>query len=761
MEKSSSTDIKTIEFNFAQALEQSPINVDDLLKELDTAYDVKSYSADKLANSLQDKLIETKDVDGLIKLLAMRSMRGGDTPAFGAPIPEILFKACNDRNFVKLVTAAKFGSTRASESFRRLGVLRSFQVGATYFDKTWGLGEVRRVDLFNSKVYLNFPTKANHSMSFEYAAETLRVVPDGHLLQIAHRDAETVAAMVKNRPGDIIKTAVMSFGPSTISRLENLLDSYGIVRREDWKRFWTSARRALTDDPLVNVPAKRSDPITIRDSVLLYDDKWFREFKTKRNIPEIFETLSVYENAKDKPEVTPFSREVLTNRLTFAIEGAFLYPPPMFTRLVLMAQRLNVTTPRDELVEKILEDDRFMRAGDKLPVAEAGEMIHFITETRPEAVSVLLANLPRMNYTLMKQTIDVLASKEEFLKPLQDCLGGLLASTSTPATLVVWALRDSKWEKDIPSNTTEQERVDFQKTGILKGWGLPSLYEILEHGIAVCEDHGATGETLRMQHTIKTLFAKDLLRADAKVQAAPAPIPFSCWFAKAFALLTPLQQEALFMRLQTNASIGEPKIQRALVKCMISINGALADKKLSTSQKVATVITHYTSWRTLRARQEEFRRLVEVDIPQNTKDIEFARGYGDLRENFEYQSAKDQQRILLARREEWGAGLEKMRGASFDNVRDYSVIAVGTQVTLQKADGSRLVYSILGEWDNDEELGILSCMSRLAKTVEGHKVGDVVSIPAVVGEEEVTIQAIEPLSQAVRDWIGQPFAESI
>lgn len=725
MEDSNSADIKTLEFNFNEALKQAPVDCDALLKDLDTAHEIKSYTADKMASALQEELTKAKDIDGLLKVLAKKAAWNADAVTFGAPIPQVIRKATQDRTLLKFVDNAKFGKVKPSESFRRLAVLRSLKAGATFFDKTWGLGEVKHVDAFNSKVYIDFPSKPGHAMSFEYAAETLKSIPASHILSIAHDDPAALEAMVAKQPGELVKTAIASFGPSTIIRLQALLNTYGIVKEADWKGFWARARKALSEDPLVNIPAKRSDPITIRSTALLYDDGWFRELKKIKNIPELFDTISVYEHATNKPEVSPFALEVLSDRLMFAINGAFLYPPPMFTRLVLMAQRLKITTPREELVEVLLDDERFLHAGDKLSVGEAGEMIAFIVDTRPEAVGLLLEHLPDMNYSLLKQTLGVLREKSEFIRPLQDRVRELLSSTSAPAPLVVWALRDNKWDD-------------------LADWKLPSLYELMEHAIAICEDQAAAGEQLHMQHYIRDLYAK-----------------VESWFETAFGSLSALQQEALFMRLQSNAAVAEPKLQRALVKKMSELNPKLVGKKLSSAPKAEAPELHYTSWHSLRQRLEQFRQLVEVEIPKNTQDIAFARGYGDLRENFEYQSAKDQQRILLARREEWSVELEKMHGASFyDTVTDFSVVAPGTEVTLEKADGSTLTYSILGEWDSDEGLGILPSRSRLAKIFDGRKVGDTVAIPTVVGEENVVVKAIAPLSAAVREWIGQPIAEN-
>ena len=805
MDESLSEDIKTIEFNFNQKLGQSPLDCDTLLKELDRAHGVKTYNAEKMATALQEKLVANKDIDGLIKVLAKKAEWNGDAPMFGQPLPQVFRKATSDRAFLRLVDSAKFGKVKPSESLRRLSVLRSLDVGRTYFDKTWGLGEVTRVDSFNSRVFIDFPNHPGHAMSFEYAAETLKIVPTGHLLAIAHRDPKGMAEKVAEKPGEVVRTAIESFGPSTVSRLQTLLLKYGIVpasitkieqktvtrldenkkpaldangkeikdvvdnevKVDGWKDFWSRARKALATDKLVNIPAKRSDPITIRKTELKYDDDWFRDLKAMRSIPELFETISAYEHATSKPEVTPYAREVLTNRLMFAIKGAFLFPPPMFTRLVLMAQRLNIATPRDELVEALLDDDRFLMAGDKLSVGEAGEMVKFIVDARPEAVGTLLEHLPDMGYALLKQTMSVLRQIPDFLIPLQDRTRELLSSTSAPYTLVVWALRENKWED-------------------LKDWKLPSLYELLDHAIAICEDQAAAGEQLQMKHYIRDLFLRDYIKAEArkaaqkagnkgeakaadkgeakatdKDEAKAAKSP--AWFEASFKQLEPLQQEALFMRLQSNAAVAEPRFQRELVKTMTAINGELASKKISTAApKAKAPEIHYSSWRSYSQRQEELRHLIQVEIPENTAAIAAAKSYGDLRENSEYQYAKDMERILNARREKWQLELEKMHGTSFTDIPiSYTEVGMGTTVTLRKADGTTISYAILGEWDSDEAMGILSCLSKLGMLFIGKKVGDKVEIPTVTGgTEEVVVQEISPLSPAILEWAGQPIAEN-
>jgi transcription elongation GreA/GreB family factor len=75
---------------------------------------------------------------------------------------------------------------------------------------------------------------------------------------------------------------------------------------------------------------------------------------------------------------------------------------------------------------------------------------------------------------------------------------------------------------------------------------------------------------------------------------------------------------------------------------------------------------------------------------------------------------------------------------------------MGTGVKLGYPGGVEETFFILGAWDQDESLSIISSETALAKALIGHKAGEWLAIPA--GECE--IKEILPLSDAVRTWIS-------
>jgi hypothetical protein len=71
------------------------------------------------------------------------------------------------------------------------------------------------------------------------------------------------------------------------------------------------------------------------------------------------------------------------------------------------------------------------------------------------------------------------------------------------------------------------------------------------------------------------------------------------------------------------------------------------------------------SWDSLDKKKKELEELIREKIPQNLQDVKIARSYGDLRENFEYKSAKDMEKFLAHRRAALEREISLARGTDF------------------------------------------------------------------------------------------------
>ena len=243
------------------------------------------------------------------------------------------------------------------------------------------------------------------------------------------------------------------------------------------------------------------------------------------------------------------------------------------------------------------------------------------------------------------------------------------------------------------------------------------------------------GEELRLFHLIARCFE------DAK------------WVGDLMLRMDDDGRQALLDRIRACDGAWDPPKKRAIVAAILREYPDLAAPRAA-EEAPAEAAPRLTSWRTYYERQEQRRKLVEEDLPKNAHDIDVARSYGDLRENFEYQTAKDTQRLLLQRQAELTEQLAVVKGTDFAGVATDKV-AMGTEAVVRLADGSTEAYSILGEWDSDEALHIVPCRSRIAEILLDKTPGAEVVLPAITGQgRPATLEAVRPLPDAVRAWIA-------
>lgn len=149
-------------------------------------------------------------------------------------------------------------------------------------------------------------------------------------------------------------------------------------------------------------------------------------------------------------------------------------------------------------------------------------------------------------------------------------------------------------------------------------------------------------------------------------------------------------------------------------------------------KKESTVI--WTTEPALDKKKEELRHIVDVEIPQNKKDIGRAREFGDLSENFEYKSAKEKQDQLYQKLRLLETEIRQARVIDSSTIKT-DVVNIGTKTSLQdKTTGTITQYAILGKWDSDLEHNIISYEAPLAQTLLGKMCGDEVTIDDTVYE---------------------------
>ena len=142
------------------------------------------------------------------------------------------------------------------------------------------------------------------------------------------------------------------------------------------------------------------------------------------------------------------------------------------------------------------------------------------------------------------------------------------------------------------------------------------------------------------------------------------------------------------------------------------------------------------------AAKAEYEELISKKIPENKEAIAVAREHGDLKENSEYKMARQDQDILLSRKNELEVDLSRARVTDFSDVTSDNV-GIGSIVELKEgSSGATRRYSILGAWDSDPDNDILSYKTPLAQALLGKESGATVTTKIGGNEEDWTVLEI-------------------
>ncbi|MFN6382300.1 MAG: transcription elongation factor GreA [Bacteroidota bacterium] len=150
----------------------------------------------------------------------------------------------------------------------------------------------------------------------------------------------------------------------------------------------------------------------------------------------------------------------------------------------------------------------------------------------------------------------------------------------------------------------------------------------------------------------------------------------------------------------------------------------------------------YVTKETLEQMKAELQRMRAVDRPAASRAIAEAREKGDLKENAEYDAAKEAQGILEARIAALEGAMANVRVLDESSI-DTSKVSILTKVALTNLKTNKqVVYKIVSENEADLKAGKISVTSPIGKGILGKKVGETAEVVAPAGTLNFRIDSI-------------------
>ena len=142
--------------------------------------------------------------------------------------------------------------------------------------------------------------------------------------------------------------------------------------------------------------------------------------------------------------------------------------------------------------------------------------------------------------------------------------------------------------------------------------------------------------------------------------------------------------------------------------------------------------------------KKELQELKNVQRPKIVSAIAEARSHGDLKENAEYQAAKEQQSLLESRVLEINDTIARANVIDVTKIENEGKVIFGSSVYLKNLESSqKLNYKIVGKDEADIKNNLIYFKSPVGKGLIGKNVGDMVTINTPSGEKNYEILKVE------------------
>ena len=769
----------------------------------------------------EQRLVDLHDVPSLMRLLSIKARWTGNRPLYGTECSTVLSSATKDRLILAKIASADFGKRRPLESLDRLAFLLALQPGVAVVDRRWGYGTVKREDDFYRNAEVVFDRDgAPRTIGFGFAPDSLSIVPPTHLLAVRHADEAAFAKRCAEKPGEIVRLALESYGDMTVAKLQTTLETFALPKGTEWKKFWASARSQLAKDPAVSVPpaAKKNAPVELlregaKDSAAK-DGGATSRLAACRDPKEALELAAAMLRGAGEGGLSPEQRAAFEDRLSFVMKSSVadrrLGNRAKFQAILLALQSGAKTLPvsfgggaaaRNLLLDEFSFADEDCRSVDLIATA-----------SRPDLLLDAAKTLPATQIEPLLDALPLAAEEASRLAAIVPLMPSGLVDHLAPRLLLgagadaFRAMLLDQFRQNHVYNPDAEEQNEFEDADaaddaadvLPKADGLSlALLRWVCHAQAtekcgkalravvspfavvslasVALGFPAEKENLRMRNDLKKLFvagklvdpnraaakdgagAKDDARNGEKKASKKVEVDEGCkWLVPLMSEMTPEERASVFLRVQAVDGIWEPLKKRNLVANLLAKwpeLGVNVPKERPPEAK-GFFVENATSTRTYRERESQYRHLMDVEMPQNRKDIEFAKGFGDLSENFEYESARNKERELVARQKKLEEELGRVSAFDFSTVEQNGLVGLGSRVVVELPGGAEKVFSILGEWDSEPSLGILSCSTPLARALLDCREGDTVELPAEneEGTVEGVVKSVGALSEDILAW---------
>ena len=588
----------------------------------------------------------------------------------------------------------------------------AFDEGCFVFHRTWGVGRIAKVN--NDELTIDFAKKRGHTMSLKMGITALQTLDKDHIWVLKSiMKREELAAKVKANPEWALKTIIRSFDNNCdFKRIKHELIP-SLMSDKEWTNWSTKARKIVKENPEFGINPTNIDFYTVHTRPISLDEKLSNEFKAQKNF---FERIEIIFNIMENGDTDSDGFQDMFNYFESFLK-AFSQVNEQVIAAYLVVAKLTTVLPHLSTAKHHNFAELFAQIENPAAV--------YLGIDNKELRSAYLRNIknliPDWSDHYVRLFPVVLSTEvlnpllEEYPEKVKELASTCFKDYKEYREAVIWFFKNTQeepWFKEL--------NIDYEHQIIV----LIHILDITYREIASRRNTTENRKINKQIHTI--LFGKDALLENFILAHDEDAV------TRLYTLVSDIKDLDPPIKMQLRNRILE---KYKNFKFFDEVEKTVTGRGLIVTAKM------------LDEKKKELKRLIEVEIPRNSKEVGFALSLGDLRENSEYKAAKEEQNRLnntVSRLQE-----ELERAQVFDPTTITTTrVGFGTIVVLEKPDTqTKETYTILGPWESDPENGVISYMSPLGTNLLNHKAGETLSF--TVNEEEKTYKILDIAAAAL------------
>ena len=584
----------------------------------------------------------------------------------------------------------------------------SFDVGNFVYHRTWGIGKIKSIE--DDEIVIDFTRKRQHKMSLKMAVNALTYLEKEHfwVLKVTNK-REELHNMVKSDIPWALKTLIKSFENAVSMKQIKAELVPGILEPREWISWSTAARKILKEDPAFGNLPDKIDTFMVRENPISKDEKTFNKFKAEKNFFTKYKTMmEILKNGNPESEYFTETFSYFVNYLrAFANVDAQVISSFFIVREVVKEYSfLNPGFNHDfkELVDAIPDVEAVFLSIDNPNLKQ-----QFLQELQT------LDNWDELYVRLFPKSLNpyIITELEKINKSdvLKELFTGILDNYKESREAFIWLARnyaDPEW----------CDKYGFRYEKVLIG--MLHLLDISYREISNRREVSLNRKQNKQIHSY--LFKEGRLEEYIKDKDEEA-------VTRIYTLVEDVKDLDPTLRIELKQVIMDRfpdfKFYGENIKQEVVSRGLIVLEE------------------SFKKKQKAYQHIIDVEIPENSREIGAAIELGDLSENAEYKAGKEKQELLNISANKMKEDLEK--ATIFDPAQvNTSIASFGTKVTLQNLlTGKEENYSIYGPWESDPARNIISYMAPLGMELQGHSVGEELNFTINEREYRMKIVKIE------------------